>query len=964
MQAKMKQYSSFALLVGLFVCLILPVTTHAQPLATDKGPLDEREQALVIDEIARMLKTRAEHEGSFVVQEATPERIERLFAMPDVLKLPTNMRENGLVFAGQGEMLHFDKPSDVLAKVSAWFPQEFADARAAKNANHFFGHIRLHGPFPHWNAEATAFLGLWNCMPAIAWLKPEANPFMRRSGDSLPLMPVATQSSADQEFDFGFCLQQRSGRIDWGTDLERRANQQGRERMAQQSSVLLRKKFARFLSAAGCTGSGPDDCVLILHLWASLDAGDAELARTIQSLESDIAPDGPLPPVSNETEVRHGRRGGDARPDEALRRAALVRTKLLSVLKNPQSWPPQALAATLRQMTLLQQLFTTEIEPKWRNFGLDHYNRTVSPWSALASNLNVSPQLRPALLAELEQLDKATPCAVWRAWFKHGGEDLESLFALQHILDKSAPACARPGWVWLKQGQSAVADELRGRYLDLLAGLAPPALRETILHNLSDGGKNCFAQDGTPVAAPIWLRTLCASHISEPQQVPFKLQHSRLALTSKNRFRMLSLSPVYAQEDAQAQQHWLAGLLAGRTVGKRMAEIAADLANRKLMVRAARYWFDAGHPQALLELQTNDGSAVFLLVERDAVNLLQVPERFHGNGREQLVHVSDLDGDGRLELWWAEAFSECQGNSSDLAREVDCSAKHAAMGEIHGDTLSYFANTPRARHLKRRAAAPGLSNSMKQVLAPADGARCNRILIGSVLGTVLKIGLGEDDAGQRPMDLIDMACKPHPLHPQKTIVALFYRLPEENNDDSRKRGLAVAVLDMQRGEVDQLHREVIEEEAGIRIDAGSLSIDTGRYTLAKGMRAFGVRMAIGYSPRYADGGENDYLSLFIEEGRRLRPILSQLAMTSWHQVSDAGTCGSIGADCTVENFGLILKVLPGATNGWRDIEVRRRRTPEGRSANADGVTEHLSDSSVIGVLRAKDKKYTMHALPH
>lgn len=103
-----------------------------------------------------------------------------------------------------------------------------------------------------------------------------------------------------------------------------------------------------------------------------------------------------------------------------------------------------------------------------------------------------------------------------------------------------------------------------------------------------------------------------------------------------------------------------------------------------------------------------------------------------------------------------------------------------------------------------------------------------------------------------------------------------------------------------------------------------LSLDTARYSLAPNVRAFGVRMKIGHSPRYAEGGSNDYLTLFVEEGKKLRPVLSDHAMRSWTMVDSSGCFDQMENSqlpCVIENQTNALALSTTSTNGWRDLDL-------------------------------------------
>lgn len=232
------------ILVALATFLVLASLARAEPVSPPSGFSLGSEFESVIAEIKAMIKTDTSQVPGFVVREATPARIEKLFRTPEAVRLPKSIRENGLIFAGLGSsLLTFEKPSDVIEKVSTWFPVETARAREAKDPR-FFGHLHLWGPYEHWKAEPAAFLSLWNCMPQNAWLRPNRNPFMRRLNDGIPLLPIAAMQSSYEEFDFGFCIRNRSGyQPSWKSeDIPR--NQERLRKMGELVTPVLRSKFA------------------------------------------------------------------------------------------------------------------------------------------------------------------------------------------------------------------------------------------------------------------------------------------------------------------------------------------------------------------------------------------------------------------------------------------------------------------------------------------------------------------------------------------------------------------------------------------------------------------------------------------------------------------------------------------------------------------------------------------------
>lgn len=686
-------------------------------------PLDDKEIAAVVAEIQAMVKTDESEVTRFVAREATPERIDALYRLPELTRLPKNIRENGLIFAGRGATsLSFDRPSDVVARVASWFPDEIARARGSKDQRLWRGDIHLWGPFENWDPEPAAFLALWNCTPQSAWLRPDRNPFERRLNDSIPLYPIAALQSSEQEFDFGFCVRNRNGYRSGRTMDELRANEEQLRAMAERITPVLVGKFSHFLAENRCHGTGPDDCVLVLRQWASLVPGDAGLAAAMQALEPDVAPDGPLPALRN-PDAAWGDSvvdDGQDRFDQGLRRAAFLRAKLLSVLNAPQAWPSGSLATTLHQMTRLRQTFAVPFVHRWYQYELDYRNDPVNPWRVLPSTPAQAAQVRTAILEELGRLADGTDCEVFKQWFDHGARSLQSLHVVDRLADKRPLHCAAPDWEWLQQDNDDEARDTRDRYLALLGHLSGND-QDMLLTGFSAGGSRCF--EGNP-APPAWLKDVCRTWISEPQAARRRLKHSGLTLNRQTAFRATPARPlpasVLAQHDGALaeQESWLASLAPDVAADAKDAlrQIAAEFSRRQVWIYAARSWRHPRSEKSLIELQTGTtqqetepawpfgGQRYLLVVDPQSVTLAGIPGRFSYQYDEgEITNVSDLDRDGNLEVWLTGTFGECDGD--DPQPGIDCAIETVHMGEIRDDALTYFADTRPAGESRKSAAA-------------------------------------------------------------------------------------------------------------------------------------------------------------------------------------------------------------------------------------------------------------------
>ncbi len=688
--------------IAMSCASLLVAATHAE----SAEPLDASEVQAVVREIEAMVKTKEDRVVDFVVRDATPDRIERLYRSPEVVHLPKTIRENGLIFAGRGStLLHFAQPSDVVNAVASWFPEEIAAARARKDQRLWSGDIHLWGPFANWDAEPAAFMALWNCMPLAAIVRPEASPFARRLEDSLLQHPLGAQSSAYEEADFGHCVRHRNGHRAGMTAADNVANQAETARIAEAVTPLLRERFATFLSNRRCEGTGPEDCVLVLRMWASLLPADAGLAVAMQTLESRVAPDGPLPDMQKTSPNAHDFEFEDGRErfDAGLRRAAFLRAKLLSVTRAPAAWPADALATTLRQMTQLRQAFAVPYVRRWYVYEIDYRNDPLNPWLALPNDPATARRVREAILAELDRAGDDIECDVFRQWFDHGGKPLRSVYALRRMqrADRPASPCASPDHEWLRQDGDVEAAEVRDGYLGLLGRVAARD-HDALLTGLTDGGARCFERRGAKT--PGWLRRVCTTWIAEPQVPSARLRHAGPA------WRVAKLKPLPAADDRRgaAQARWMADLVrtSAPEVRRRMREIAADFGTRDIRIHAAGQWVRRGSARSLIEFRlymkgnTPDagwplvGARLLLDVGPRSITLVGVPARFAFQYDEGSVgRVTDLDRDGRFEVWLSGTFGECDGE--DLQPGIDCASEVVHMGEIRGDTLTYFARKPR-----------------------------------------------------------------------------------------------------------------------------------------------------------------------------------------------------------------------------------------------------------------------------
>jgi hypothetical protein len=75
---------------------------------------------------------------------------------------------------------------------------------------------------------------------------------------------------------------------------------------------------------------------------------------------------------------------------------------------------------------------------------------------------------------------------------------------------------------------------------------------------------------------------------------------------------------------------------------------------------------------------------------------------------------------------------------------------------------------------------------------------------------------------------------------------------------------------------------VLIEVDDLVVSGNSLRIDTARYDLAPGVRAFGIDVSsLGMSSSAAEAGSSDGRTLFVREGATLRPVLTGFQLKAW-----------------------------------------------------------------------------------
>lgn len=210
--------------------------------------------------------------------------------------------------------------------------------------------------------------------------------------------------------------------------------------------------------------------------------------------------------------------------------------------------------------------------------------------------------------------------------------------------------------------------------------------------------------------------------------------------------------------------------------------------------------------------------------------------------------------------------------------------------------------------LKALAVAEAKASEPQPVVEPNE---CRDELATDVS---LDLGYAEDLPHQA-------ACTRIPSDPNRSIVALSYihgdsTLAGQGSDGSEDMGdynLDVLIVDSSSGEAfSHLHVDKATTSDAWRFSG--LAIDTARYNLKSKVRAFGIFLTHNGSSSVSPGSETT-LNLYVEEGKKIRPVLQGLVITKYH--------GEWDMQCTGNSTqtGRIIKIGPMGKQGLADLIV-------------------------------------------
>lgn len=196
-------------------------------------------------------------------------------------------------------------------------------------------------------------------------------------------------------------------------------------------------------------------------------------------------------------------------------------------------------------------------------------------------------------------------------------------------------------------------------------------------------------------------------------------------------------------------------------------------------------------------------------------------------------------------------------------------------------------------------------------------------------------------------NVVSSACRTWPYNPNLLLVTLAY---DEGVEYEKK--MIVAVIDQKTQRVIHGHRSVIAEDAVTEVGEGSLKIDTARYQLADGVRAFGIQFdSVARGASCGEGYWGRELTLFVPEEKTLKPVLTlNMYRQQWLQGCPASTENAFWEDAY-----LSISFADTVSNGFRDIVLTAKIT----QSASETSRRKLKDRTEKNILRYDGNTYQL-----
>lgn len=174
-------------------------------------------------------------------------------------------------------------------------------------------------------------------------------------------------------------------------------------------------------------------------------------------------------------------------------------------------------------------------------------------------------------------------------------------------------------------------------------------------------------------------------------------------------------------------------------------------------------------------------------------------------------------------------------------------------------------------------------------------------------------------------EIRDSACKIWPYDKNKILAAVAYA-PSGYDFAVSDYPLSVyiAVIDAKANTIVATHQGGILEDGTTQITEFTLGWDTARYDMADGVRGFALRVNAFRESPAMNGGFDNQLTLFIIDGKTVRPVIRELNMREWECDIGCGEGNAKRIETTVA-----ISMAKEKTNGFADTILTASKSDSG-----------------------------------
>ena len=204
----------------------------------------------------------------------------------------------------------------------------------------------------------------------------------------------------------------------------------------------------------------------------------------------------------------------------------------------------------------------------------------------------------------------------------------------------------------------------------------------------------------------------------------------------------------------------------------------------------------------------------------------------------------------------------------------------------------------------------------------------------------------QDDNTKTGGTVVSSACKLWPYKEKTMLVAFAY-----DEGVQEEKTIVVAILNKSML-VTAHYKERSIEGVGQTYGPDSFTLDTAKYDLAHGVRAFGLRFSsFGPVANLAESNNSDFLTLFVQKDKILHPVFSDFME---YQNALSGVLGYPTGHEFIENGTKTISISTSSTNGYADLIITETikydgdeedRPPEINRANRTMKVIHKYDGN-------------------